>query len=520
VATGRAGRSADVGASYVYSIAFSPDGKTLATGNTGGLGLWDVATFRPKSPPVGHQGQVLAVLFLAGGRELLTGGYGRPVFRWDRAGRQLAQWSGPGRWNGNLVLSPDGKTLAAAGPDLSVVLLDPVTGKERLRFTNHLPRRASASAPMSLVFTPDSRRIFSATQGIDFHIRAWEAATGKEHLTIDTTREATSGLALSPDGRTLYAARLAGPVRVHDAATGKELRQIGKPGLGASRLTLSPDGRRLAAILSSETCVWDAATGAELVRLPRPRGYAPGLAFSVDGRTLALLSEDEPLRLWEVASGQVRLEVRGHEGAARCVVFARDGRLLATGSADTTALLWDLRALPLVGDTVPGRSLDALWEGLASDSKTAFRAVTRMVQAGNKSVALVAERLKPTKGRALERLIAELDDKGFRVRERATQELVALGHVAEPALRQALARPTSTEARLRIERILARLGENRLRQADRLRGLRALEVLEGIGSLEARKLLEAFAGGIPGAEQTVEARAALPRLAAPRAAAP
>jgi len=517
VPSGRQLRSLDVDRSYVYRIQFSPDGKTIATGNTRMVAFWDAATGKPKHQFTGHQADVSSILFTAGGKELLTAGYGRPIYRWDLQGRLLGEWAGPDHWNSNCVLSPDGKTLAIQGRNLAIWLLDPVTGKERLRFTNHLPPRSSAHTQMEFVFTADSRRVVSAAHGIDNYIRTWDADTGKELGKIQIGKpfaREVRGLALSPDGQTIYVASQEGMVKVLDAANGELKRTIGKMDGGIGHLRLSRDGRWLAAVTSAAVVVWDAATGSELRRLPRLGGYAPRLAFSPDGRMLANYSDEEPLRLWELLSGKLRVEVTAHAGRVVSLAFSGDGRLMATASADTTALLWDLWALPLVGELAKKPDLETLWSDLASpDAKAAYRAIARWQQMGARAAVALATRLKPANMPPVQKLLADLGDDKFRVRERATVELAALAPGIQDDLAKALATTDSPEVRRRLQRILDTLRtDDPTRGNVRLRSLRVLEVLEGIATPEARQALEALARGTPGTEVTIEALAALKRM--------
>jgi WD40 repeat protein len=516
IPAGRSERSLPVGDAYTYAITFSPDGKTMATGMTRMVALWDAATGKPRYSVAGHQADVHAVVFTSGGRKLLTAGAGALLYRWDFKGNLLGEFTGPKRLHTNLVLSPDQKTLAVQGNNLAIILVDAASGKERLQFKNHLPPNHGAHTSMSFVFSPDSRRIISSSMGVDPYIRCWEVDTGKEIYKIDTTGKpnmpGTLGLALSPNGKTLYAAYRMGPIKIHDATDGRFLRQIGQQIINAGSLTLSPDGRWLAAI-SNDVHVWDAATGAELLRLPRPAQYRPRLVFSPDGRTLVTAGEEDAVRLHELATGQMRFEIPKSAGRAASLAFCADGRLLAIGHTDTTALLWDLRLLPQGDGSKGAQDFEGLWADLAGDARKAFWAIGRLQADGDKTVAALAKHFKPGSAQPLQNLIAQIDNEDFLVRERATKELMALGRDAAAPLEKALLVARSAEARGRILVIQEHLDKGEGKATGRLRGLRTLEVLEGIGTPAARKVLEFVATGEPNAEITVEARATLKRLA-------
>jgi RNA polymerase sigma factor (sigma-70 family) len=525
VATGRELRECEGEQDYFFSLAFSRDGKTLVGAGTRTVGVWDPATGKERLHFTGHPGTVSRLLFSPDGKRLLTGGYGPTLRWWDvTTAKEAGTIPGPRalgslNWTDDVIASPDGKTLAVVGSELSIHLLDAATGKERTKFTGHLPPKTSAGTDMHVVFAPDGKTVISSTLGIDYNIRFWDATTGKERMKIATGPQSNAGLAISPDGKSLYHTTIQGPILVYDTATGKELRTIGKEGAGARRLTPSPDGRLFGAVENDGVHVWEAATGKELYRFGGPQSWPTALAFSPDSRTLVLFGEaGSGAKLWEIASGKLRLTVGGHVGVVRGVAFSPDGRLLATGGEDTTALLWDWRALALLGRTnpveLPEKRLDELWDDLSgTDAEAALRAVALMARAPAQTVPYLKGRVGRVEATNLDRLIAQLDDDDFDVREKATEKLIALGRAAEAAVRKA-ASSGSAEVRLRAGRILERLEKGSAGDGPRLSGLRALEVLEAIGTPDARRVIEEVGKGAPEAELTRSAKGVLGRLAA------
>jgi WD40 repeat protein len=504
-------------------VALSPDGKTIATGRPI-VALWDVETGAPRHAWPGHDTTIWSLFFLNGGKELLSGGFDSPAYRWDLEGRLLGQWKPPGRncyWP-TAALSPDGKTLAIQGNQLQALLVDPFTGAPRQSFANHQDKkwRQTPYSSIQFGFSPDSRRVVSSGSGVDRHVRMWEADTAKEiwNVTTDPTKTPVQGFALAPDGKTMFVTT-DGPVKVYEVGQAAVQRQIGDAKSEIRNLCLSRDGRRLAGVESKNIFIWDAATGAELGRVPRPKRGAWHdmifIKFSPDGRMLALWDREEPtVRCLEVASGQVRMETTGHLEMVLSAEFSADGRLMATGGTDTTVLLWDLDALALVGDPAKGAAgsvdVDKLERELASpDAKTAHRAVVGLRQLGPKAVALLADRLQPVHHRPLAACIADLDDDRFQVRERAFEEL--LGRPGDKAeLAKILASSKSVEVRARLQRILGEYDPQK--DVRRLRSLRGLETLEGMGTPQARRIVENLARGTPDAELTLEAAATLKRM--------
>jgi len=347
-------------------------------------------------------------------------------------------------------------------------------------------------------------------------VRLWDVASGRELKQFVGPAMGPIALAFAPDGKALASATWQGELSLWDVDGGKERRYS----LGTRTrpyLAFAPGGRLLAVGAGEAVTLWDAAEGRPLRTLTEPRGEIAGLTFSRDGRMLAVVgAKDGQARLWEVATGKVRLAIGGHVGSVKGVSFSPDGRLLATGGDDTTALLWDLRALALLGQAdgaeLSAKRLDELWGDLGgTDAAAAYRAVCLLAQAPRQAVELVKGRIGPVQPKRVEQLIAQLDDDDFATRERATEELIALGRQAEDAVRKAADRGTA-EVRLRAAKILERLGKGGEDNKVQLQALRALEVLETIGTPEARRVIEGLTKGAPKAELTQEAKAALARL--------
>jgi hypothetical protein len=237
--------------------------------------------------------------------------------------------------------------------------------------------------------------------------------------------------------------------------------------------------------------------------------------LSPDGRALATGSKDGTVQVWEVASGQQVLSFSGHEADVNCLAFAPDGRSLASGSRDFTILLWDAT---VPESHRPTKQWQGLWDRLAGkDAADARLALWEMVRVPGKSVESLRSRLRPVATVSQERirkLIDDLDSDRFTERQRASQDLERLGEVATPLLRKALEGRPSLEVRLRATALLT-MAEG-IPSLLLLRDIRAVEVLERIGSKQAVALLREIAAGAEQARLTLEAKKALRRLSKTR----
>jgi hypothetical protein len=286
-------------------------------------------------------------------------------------------------------------------------------------------------------------------------------------------------------------------------------------GAGESAV-LSPDGR-LAAFAYDDKFLRliDVFGQRDFQRFAPLSGFVAAMAFAPDGRSFVWADRSGVIHWLELASGGERRTLLGHGGAVSQLVFTMNGKRLISASGDTTALVWDLIGGGSASLSAAGR--DACWLDLADkDAAKAYRAVCRLIAAPADALTLLRPRLKPVDGvdaRRIERWIADLDADVFSVRDKATAELRKLGELAEPALRKILASRPSLELRRRVQSLLDDIAQHQWRPTpELLRQLRAVEVLERLGTPEARKLLETLAGGAAGARQTREARAAVQRL--------
>jgi RNA polymerase sigma factor (sigma-70 family) len=488
------------------AVAFSPDGRTLASaGADQTVRLWDVTAGQEIHPPQGHQHTVCSVAFSPDGRILASGGVDQTIRLWEpTTGKEIRQLRGL-RGYVMVAFSPDGKTLASKGLD-GLCLWETATGKEIRQL------REGPAPGRALAFSPDGTMV--ASGGAPIHL--WHLATGQQTRQLPGPQQLVSVFAFSPDNKRLASGETDGSIRLWDVATGRETQRFFGDQSEISFLTFSPDGKTLAASSSGIIRWWDLTTSKEVYQLPL-RGGPP--AFSPDGRTLAYGNNQGTVTIWEVFTGKKCYEFAGHRGWVSAVAFSPDGRSLASGSTDTTILVWDVSGLsqkrrPQKVGVTP-KNLEMLWYDLASaDAAKAYQAIWILVGAPKQSLPFLKEHLHPAPSadsKRIDQLVHKLDSERFVARDEASKELTNLGEMAEPALRKALQNPPSLETRRRVEELLETL-RRPVASGQKLQGLRAVQVLEHIGTPEAQQILKTLATGAPEARLTQEAKATLARL--------
>ncbi|MFJ9909757.1 helix-turn-helix domain-containing protein [Streptomyces sp. NPDC101152] len=336
---------------WVYGLQFSPDGHTLASASRDRTArLWDVRDPRhPKAlgrPLTGHIDSVFSVSFSGDGRTLATAGQDRTVRLWDvsdaaRAkplGTPITGATGP---VASAVFSPDGRTVAAASHDHTIRLWD-VTDRRHPRMWGQ--PLGDPDVVYTVAWRRDSRVM--ASVGNDDKVRLWDvsdpAHTKALGRPLTGHTNTLLAVAFSPDGRTLATAGADHTVRLWDVSDLRHPASLGQPLIGhtgfVNWLAFSPDGRSLASVSDDHTVrLWHLPGTVLAGHL----GSVTSIAFGPDGHTLASAS-DGAVRLWDVrdpARGRQLGELPDQHSATR-VVFHPKGRLLATADSDGTVRLW------------------------------------------------------------------------------------------------------------------------------------------------------------------------------------
>jgi RNA polymerase sigma factor (sigma-70 family) len=539
---------------FATGIALSHDGKRVAESFAGSstVRLWDLTTGKPLFTEYeGHCDPVLYLAFTPDGRTVVTGDLDGQVRWWD-----ATTWKPVRTWEAGSL----GAALAAGGKRFAKVdrhtfqVCDTTTGAEfgKVSYTEPewpwaatFTRDGQALACLVLEHTPRAEGVPAA------RLDVWDADNGKrlhrvrlqalDLLGLDVFPGWRS-LAVTPDGRTALVGDGPGTIRVCDLEEGQHVLMLAGHRRYADALAVSADGKMLVSgSLDRTVRLWDLMSAREIATLPGHRRAVAAVTLSADGRLVASADGlpvrddrgtpshryDDPtaphqVRVWDAASGLELARFEGHGTDVAALLFAPDGRRLVAGLRDGSVLVWDLTALPrLPALDLPPGGLDAVWQALAGpDAGRANRAAWTLAVRPEEAVPFLKDHVPPDaelRARQVRRWIADLDSDTFEVRAAAARELERHGEQVVLALREALAGSPSAELRKRVEELLA--GVRLERSPERLQRLRAVQVLERIGTPAAREVLKRLAGGQRESRLTGEAKASLERLARrPRAA--
>jgi WD40 repeat protein len=322
----------------VNSVSCCPDGRRLASANDDGtIRLWDIATGQEAKRLEGHHGPVWCVACSPDGKLLASQGADHTLRMWTlESGRE--RWSLPTiqlNQASALAFSPDGRRLAAPSDGRTVMILDAGSGKKILTLRTDLPDFRACVA-----FSPDGQRLASIS---DRAVLVWDAHNGKLLFTVPTPQPLFT-VVFSPDGRYLASAGLGPVVRIWDAASGREVMTLAGHDANVRGLAFSPDSRRLATASDDRTVkVWDLETGMALISLLGHGDDVSSVAFDRNGWRLMSGSGDETIKIWESVTDQDCLALSGHNDTVFSVAFSPDGTRLASGGNDMTVRIWDVR---------------------------------------------------------------------------------------------------------------------------------------------------------------------------------
>ncbi len=316
--------------SYVSIVAFSPDGKMIATGSGDStVKLWSLDGKELQSFK-GHTNSIYSIAFSPDGKMIATGGWDSIIKLWSLDGKELQSFKGHTSSVSSVAFSPDGKTIATGSGD-STVKLWSLDGKELQSFKAH------TSYVYSIAFSPDGKMI--ATGGWDSTVKLW-SIDGKELQSFKGHKASVSSVAFSPNGKMIATGSGDSTVKLW-SIDGKELQSFKGHTASVSSVAFSPDGKTIATGSWDSTVKLWSIDGKELQSFKGHTSYISSVAFSPDGKMIATGSWDSTVKLWSI-DGKELQSFKGHTDSVYSVAFSPDGKTIATGSGDSTVKLWSL----------------------------------------------------------------------------------------------------------------------------------------------------------------------------------
>jgi WD40 repeat protein len=274
---------------WVYSVAFSPDGRQAISGsNDKTIKLWDVASGNLIRTFSGHSDAVFSVAFSPDGRQAISGSYDKTLKLWDVAsGRVIRTFSGHTGYVRSVAFSPDGRQVISGSWDGRLKLWDIAGGSLIRTFSGH------TDYVDSIAISPDGRQVISASY--DGTLKLWDVVTGRLIRTFSHRHRNYGGyvIAFSPEEKQIILGS-SDSLEMLDITSGSVIRIFSTYGICVA---FSPDGRQ---VISNELKLWDVATGREIRTFWFSTFLVTSVAFSPDGKKVILGDETGYVRVWNV----------------------------------------------------------------------------------------------------------------------------------------------------------------------------------------------------------------------------
>ncbi|MBI3864665.1 MAG: protein kinase [Planctomycetia bacterium] len=404
----------------VTSVAISPDGQWLFTGDANGRGtLWNAETYAPVHKLQLHTGKISAAVFLTDSSRLLTASTDRTVFQWEvRSGkaqlplvlkhpdtvlainlvpnsRQALTCCGDGVvriWNidqaqeagalpkpekgaiNSVSVSADGLQVLTVNPDEKTVRLWDLAkrteqhaaqgGQEAFIDFNQFSR--ARGQLWTAMFAPEGEKILTIGGS---EARMWDMKRGVELITF-SPNGIVAAAGFSPNGERVVTGSWDNAARIWNAKTGVAIRKLEGHSSYVNSAVYSPDGRQILTASDDKTAMlWDAESGKMIREFKGHDDRLRSAVFSHDGKLVLTASNDSTARLWNAETGVELGKFVGHEFSVMSAVFSADSKKVATGGEDKTARIWDVATFkelletPLAGHTASVASVAFLHDG-------------------------------------------------------------------------------------------------------------------------------------------------------------
>ncbi|MBN2493332.1 MAG: protein kinase [Deltaproteobacteria bacterium] len=320
----------------IWSLAWFPDAAHIATGSRDGrVKVWRLDVSEPVFQTQSTRAPIHSVACSPDGERVVAGDHAGRIVVWEigkqRPVRTIAA-HGDQVWG--LAFSPDGRRLASGSWDKTACIWDAARGKKERCLTGH------RDAVYRVVFSPDGSKLASASY--DKLARIWDSESGKLLVSLTGHRDFVSQSVFSADGRSLASCGADRTVRIWDAGSGDLLDTLEAHDDTVDSVAFSPDGGLLASAgRDHRVRLWRLESEGGPTRLLHS-DWVYGVGFSPDGARVATGCWDRLVRLW-TADGRLIRRMQGHTNGIYPVAFSADGVHLASSSLDGTVRVWDAR---------------------------------------------------------------------------------------------------------------------------------------------------------------------------------
>ena len=323
----------------VYSVTFSPDSTTIASGSDDQtVRLWDINSGECRNILKGHTSSIYSIAFSFDGALLASASYDRTVQLWDvKSGKCCKTLQGHTSPVISVAFSPDKTMLASGSNDKTVRLWDIKSGECLYTF------RGYSGSVTSVSFSQDGAMLASGSY--DRTVWLWDVQSGECLKTLQGHISCIKSVIFSPDGNTLVSGSNDKTLRLWNVESGKCRATLEGHSSWVNSVVFNPDGTYIDSARCDKTIrFWEVKTGEILKILEGHSSWVNSVAFSPGGTLLASGGNDKTVRLWDSKSGECLRTLHGHHSLINSVAFSPDGKTIASGSGDTTVRLWDINS--------------------------------------------------------------------------------------------------------------------------------------------------------------------------------
>ncbi len=324
---------------WVHTVIFNPQGNLLASNSDDlTIRIWNIYTGECLKTLRGHNYSLKSVAFSPDDYSLASGSYDHTVKIWDiNTGKCIQTFVGHSIRVTSVAFNSDGQTLASGGGDQTIILWNVRTGELLKTLKGH------SEEVTSVAFDPNNNKIL-ASSSRDHTVRLWNLNSGQTIQILQGHSDLVTSIAFAPQGRTLVSGSADGTVKFWDIHTGKCLKTLDEHTEWVTCVTFNSQGTTLATSSHEQTVkIWDVKSGECLKTWRGRKNTINSLNFSPTGLTLASGIHNQTIDIWDAIEGKLINNLEGHEGTVTSVTYSPNGQILVSSSSDRTLRCWDIR---------------------------------------------------------------------------------------------------------------------------------------------------------------------------------